>query len=105
VFERNTWIDAKFKGDDLKRPRSSYEIAYLVDFMVGISEKINGFLGLDIPYTGKEIPENIVQEALVSLRKKNKRINLRPLSDIRNVLWGCALFWLFRTAIHFLTKS
>ena len=104
-ISRNTWIDAKFKGDDLKRPRSSYEIAYLVDFMVGISEKINGFLGLDIPYTGKEIPENIIQEALVSLRKNNKRINLRPLSDIRNVLWGFALFWLFRTAIHFLTKS
>ena len=104
-ISRNTWTDAKFKGDDLKRPRTSYEIAYLVDFMVSISEKLNGFFGLDIPYSDKEIPETIIQEALLSLRRKNKRINLRPLSDIRNVLWGWALFWLFRTAIYILTKT
>ena len=86
-IQKSTWMDVKFKGDVLRAPRTSYEIVYLVDLMIHLSEMLNAKIGLDVPCQDDEIPENIIQEYTYRLRRRNWRINLRPIADIRNLFW------------------
>jgi hypothetical protein len=91
---RSTWRDVRFKGDSLERPVTTYEIAPLVRIAVAISQRINAALGLDQAWDeGEEPPENQFQEILVKLRQKEKKVDLRPLGDIRNLFWFPVVYW------------
>lgn len=90
-IQKSTWMDVRFKGDVLRAPRTSYEIVYLVDLMIHLSEMLNAKIGLDVPCRDGEIPENIIQEYIYGLRRRNWRINLRPIADIRNLFWTTVL--------------
>lgn len=66
---KNTWQDVKFRGDPLKIPRMTYEVKYLVDFMIYMSEKLNASLGLGRPVETSDAPENVIQEIAQKIRK------------------------------------
>lgn len=97
-INRSTWGDAKFKGNDLSKPKTSTEITGLVDLMVFLSERINTWLTFDMPVSDDEIPETIVAQWLYDLRRRGTIVNLRPLADVRNVIWltiiSFLVYWL-----------
>jgi len=104
---KNTWKDVKFKGDPLHVPKTSYEVKYLVDATIRISQWLNSLIGLDTPLSDDD-PENIVQELIFKLKRKGWKINLRPVSDIRNVFWTPVLFWMAYSIVrllHFFIKA
>jgi hypothetical protein len=97
---RSTWKDVKYKGDPLRRPVASYEIAMLVLLTVRASEFLNKHLGLDggdVDGRGggrargeeeeEEVPENVVQQVLQKVRRRKYKVDLRPLADVRNLVW------------------
>ena len=86
-IKMSTWGDAKFKGTELSKPKTSNEIAGLVNVMVYLSERINTLLTLDVPVARDEIPETVVGQWLFDLRRRGAMVNLRPLADVRNVVW------------------
>lgn len=86
-ISKSTWVDAKFKGTELSKPKTSNEIAGLVNLMVFLSERINSLLTLDVPATSDEIPETLVAQWLYDLRRRGAIVNLRFLADLRNVVW------------------
>jgi len=91
---RSTWRDVRFKGDSLERPVTTYEVAPLVRIAVAISQRMNANLGLDQSWDeGEEPPENRFQDILVKLRQKEKKVNLRPLADVRNLFWVPVVYW------------
>lgn len=91
---RSTWRDVRFKGDSLERPVTTYEIAPFVRIAVAISQRINAALGLDQAWDeGEEPPENRFQDILVKLRQKEKKVDLRPLADVRNLFWIPVVYW------------
>ncbi len=94
-----SWKDVAFKGNDLAKPKTSYEVPYLVDLMIALSKRLNTCLGLDVPLQDKEFPENIVQEVLYALRRKGWIVNLRPFSDVRNVVWGLIITWILKIVV------
>jgi hypothetical protein len=98
---RNTWRDVKFKGNPLHAPKTSYEVRYLVDATIKISQWLNSLIGLDTPLSDDD-PENVVQELIFKLKRKGWRINLRPISDIRNVFWTPVLVWMVYSIIRLL---
>lgn len=100
---RSSWRDVKYKGDPLRRPVTSYEIAPLVRALVGLSEAANRLLGLDRPVADEDgVVENRAQEALVHLRRKGWKVNLRPLADVRNLVWLPLLWWVGSTVLRVL---
>jgi len=97
---RSTWKDVKYKGDALRRPVASYEIAMLVLLTVRASEFLNKHLGLDGGDGDgggggrergggeeEEVPENVVQQVLQKVRRRKYKVDLRPLADVRNLVW------------------
>jgi hypothetical protein len=104
---RSTWKDVKYKGDPLRRPVASYEIAMLVSLTVRASQFLNNYLGLDddnndgndetaaaAAATGggrgqeeEDVPENVVQQVLQKVKRKKYKVDLRPLADMRNLVW------------------
>jgi hypothetical protein len=86
-IDRSTWRGATFKGTELSKPRTSNEIPGLVDVMVSLSERINTLLTLDVPVSRDEIPETVPEQWLYDLRRRGTIVNLRPLADVRNVVW------------------
>ena len=91
---RSTWRDVQFKGDSLERPVMSFEIGPLVRLSVAASQRVNAALGLDHAWhADEEPPENRIQEILVALRRKGKRVNLRPVADVRNLFWFPVAWW------------
>lgn len=100
-ISKNTWKDVTFKGNDLAKPKTSYEVPYLLEFVIYLSNWFNASLGLDEPWRENEICENIIQQFLHALRKKGWIINLRPMADVRNVVWGLVLMWAFRALLKF----
>ena len=91
VYRSFTWHDVvafrkRYKGDWMRRPVSSYEIAAMVALWVRVSEAANAALGLD----GNPSPEwlqqrqNLVVAMLASLlswcKHRGYRVNLRFLS-------------------------
>ena len=98
-INKSTWCDAKFKGTELSKPKTSNEIAGLVNLMVFMSERINALLTLDVPVASDEIPETLVSQWLYDLRRRGAIVNLRFLADIRNVVWltvvSFIVYWLW----------
>ena len=86
-INKSTWGDAKFKGSELSKPKTSNEIAGLVNLMVFLSERLNSLLTLDVPVTSDEIPETLLSQWLYDLRRRGTIVNLRGLADVRNVVW------------------
>lgn len=93
---RSTWKDVKYKGDPMFRPIASFEIGFLVRFLVFCSSRINHILKLDQgpPAPGELPPENRFQEGIVWLRRREFRINMRPAADVRNLFWVPFLWWM-----------
>lgn len=96
---KNTWKDVSFKGNDLAKPKTSYEVPYLLEFMIHLSKKLNASIGLDVPCHETEFPETVIQEAIYALRTRGWIVNLRPLADYRNVIWGFVLVWILRLVL------
>ena len=101
---RSSWRDVQYKGDPLRRPVATYEVALLVRLLVALSQRANAWLRLDQAWTPEEedAPENRVQEGLAWLRRRGARVNLRPLADARNLAWlppaALAGYWALRLA-------
>lgn len=89
---RSSWADVRFKGDELMRPVTSFEIAALVRILVAASRWMNRVIGLD-PNGSLTEPETRFQEIVFALRRKGWRINLRPLADLRTLFWLPVAIW------------
>ncbi|KAJ9510102.1 hypothetical protein QJQ45_015584 [Haematococcus lacustris] len=84
------WSSVQYRGDWLKRPIASNEIAPLVRLLVVLSDRINAQLGLSEPWRGEEEEEpaeTVVQEGLYWLRRRGYRVSLRPLAEVQTLAW------------------
>ncbi|KAG2445175.1 hypothetical protein HYH02_008643 [Chlamydomonas schloesseri] len=95
------WL-ACYKGDPLLRPIASNEIGLLVRPLVRLSARLNGALGLDVPYTpGEEAedpPEHLGQQVLLWARRRGLRVNLRFLAEVQTLAWLLVLLLLVWSA-------
>jgi hypothetical protein len=98
---RSTWREVRYRGDPLRRPVASYEFAPLVRALVALSAALNAWLGLDRAVAeGEEPPENRAAEALVRLRRAGWRVDLRPLADVRALVWVPVAWVALRAALR-----
>ena len=93
----------RYKGDPLRRPVATYEVAPLVRLLVALSARANAWLRLDCAWAPEEdAPEDRVAEGVAWLRRREWRVNLRPLADARNLAWlppaALAGYWALRAA-------
>jgi hypothetical protein len=104
-LQRHSWQDVKYKGDWMRRPIESTEVAFLARLFVRISDAINNTLGLTGPDAVKvsEVPaarEGVVEEDAVQSEPSEvvlpssgqNEIKLSDLVDfVKNMLWQILL--------------
>jgi hypothetical protein len=102
-LQRHSWQDVKYKGDWMRRPIESTEVAFLARFFVKVSDAINNTLGLtpshdDAPTDeGGEPqeqpdPSGEGEEEVVLPSSGQNEVKLSDVLDlIKNVLWRIAL--------------
>ncbi len=82
------WQEVRYKGDWIRRPVASNEVGLLVRVLVKVSDRVNRTLGLD-QQAGQEEeePETVVQQGMLWARRKQWRVNLRPLAEVQMLGW------------------
>ena len=103
-LQRHSWQDVKYKGDWMRRPIESTEVAFLARLFVRISDAINSTLGLTAPDVGKvsEVPaarEGVEVDAdqsepseVVLPSSGQNEIKLSDILDfVKNMLWQILL--------------
>eukprot|EP01024_Parvocaulis_polyphysoides_P010722 TRINITY_DN1372_c0_g1_i2.p2 TRINITY_DN1372_c0_g1~~TRINITY_DN1372_c0_g1_i2.p2 ORF type:complete len:468 (-),score=56.68 TRINITY_DN1372_c0_g1_i2:214-1617(-) len=89
-FNSENIYNVQYFGDKLLRPISSYEFGPAVYPLVRLSQCVNMWLDLDREFDSQEqFPENLKDQVLYYLRKKDLQVSFRVLADKR--LW----FWIF----------
>ena len=69
-LQRHSWQDVKYKGDWMRRPIESTEVALLARVFVRISDSINTALGLTTPTVSvrvNEVPTAVTEEEQVQM--------------------------------------
>ena len=65
-LKKGHWSQVRFRGDDMLRPLTSHEIAWLAVLLVRLSEALNRRLGLDAASDNQHSqPETIFQVGTV----------------------------------------
>lgn len=102
-LQRHSWQDVKYKGDWMRRPIESTEVAILARFFVKVSDAINNTLGLTTPSheeaptdEGGEPqeqpdPSGEGEEVVLPSSGQNEVKFSDVLDLIKNVLWRIAL--------------
>lgn len=97
AVRQGKWNDVRYRGDPLRRPIASYEVPVVARLAVRASEAINRKLQLDTPVVeGESLPSGFLQTALLAVRRRRWRVNLRPVAEWRTLAFVITLWLLLR---------
>ncbi len=68
------WQDLQYKGDPMRRPIASNEVAWLARLLVQASDYLNTALGIDRPPT----PEEASQHGVVQVSARSATVLRKP---------------------------